>query len=146
MKQTIRLSENEFRSMVKDIVNEMVNEKNNVINESVDEGLLGMAAGAVLDNVVIQKVVDVLANILKLDRNGVLYRVLSSKLFAMALGNEIQNSIKLKKQAKKQAQSNGNVSPNQLDMGSNIDIFGLLQSVKGGNEQAIPMLLGMSSR
>lgn len=146
MKQTIRLSENEFRSMVKDIVNEMVNEKNNVINESVDEGLLGMAAGAVLDNVVIQKVVDVLANILKLDRNGVLYRVLSSKLFAMALGNEIQNSIKLKKQARKQAQSNGNVSPNQLGMGSNVDIFGLLQSVKGGNEQAIPMLLGMSSR
>ena len=137
MKQTIRITESDLYSMV----NEILNEVNNTtpVNENVNEGFLGMAAGAILDNTVIQKIVDLLANALSLDRNGVLYRVLSSRLFAMSLGNEIQNSIKLKRQA---AQQGGGTAG--LGYASNtFDIVKVLQAVKGGNEQAIPMLLGM---
>lgn len=140
MKQTIKLTESELRSIVNEIINEI--KDTNYVNENIDEGLIGMAAGAILDNIVIQKVVDLLANILHLDRNGVLYRVLSSRLFAMSLGNEIQNSIKLKKQA---AQQNGGM-PSLRQSSSTPDIVRALQAVKGGNEQAIPILLGMRSR
>lgn len=108
-----------------------IDDEPEMVNENVDEGLLGMAAGAILDNMVLQKIVDALADFLHLDRNGVLYRVLSSKLFAMALGNEIQNSIKLKKQARA-----------GMEDGSS-DTSSLLQSVKSGNIKAIPMLLGI---
>lgn len=104
MKQVIRLTESDLHQLISEsvkniIAEDMKQEQHRRLNESVDEGLLGMGAGWILSGLV-KKVVNLLAGLLHLDRNGVLYRVLTSKLFAMALGNEIENSLKLKKKAR----------------------------------------------
>ena len=132
MKRTIRLTESDIRRMVAESVRESLDTMGaEQYSDELNEGLLGMAAGAILDHVLIQKVVDMLANLLRLNRNGVLYRVLSSKLFAMALGNEIQNSIKLKRQQRRQGGQQGSSE------------MAALMGAKQGDEGSLKQLLGI---
>lgn len=153
--QVVKISENELNRIISESVMRIVNENiadmemdTMVDEDSVNEGLLGMAAGAILDNVVLQKIVDFIADMLHLDKNGVLYRVLSSKLFAMSLGNEIQNSIKLNKQNKQllgQAkQGDGNALKSLLGFGGVVaggKVLGNLMG-NGGGQQGLGQKLG----
>ena len=147
MKQRIRLTESELHRLIMESVENAINDigieesddwGQSLNEEDMDEGWFGMGAGLMLRPIV-NKVINFITGKLNLDQNGVLYRVLTSRLFAMSLGNEIQNSMKLKKNG------GGMQGGNALGGGNIMQMLGIGGSGMGGNMMGgmgTPALMG----
>lgn len=125
MKQIVKLNEQELNMLVteatKQYLRESVDYKDN-LNEDIDEGMLGMIGGAIA-RPYIKKVIDMLVDTLHLRKDSFLYRVFTSRLFAIALGNELQN-------VRKNYKKNGGPNP-MSDMGGLFGVWPMMRGMYG---------------
>lgn len=154
MNRKIILNESELNALISDAIDDVILEvivgsKNN-LTEGIDEGVAGMIGGLALRPIT-NKVIGFIANKLNLNKDSILYRVLTSRLFAMALGNEIQNSMKRRRKEKRTAFGNRGNNNNQtpgLDVAKDIVSDNMIDNIGkyfGNNNQNQKQRLGNTS-